>query len=53
MMDHTKEWKLGKEESFSLYNEHVVSFLIDKCGLNGQYTEEEIFHSLGKVIDTK
>jgi hypothetical protein len=53
MMDHNKEWKLDKEESYSLYNENVVSFLLDKCGLDGQYTKEEIFHALGKVIDTK
>ena len=53
MMDHTKEWKIDKESSWSMYNENVVSFLVDKCGLDGQYTEEEIFHALGKVIDTK
>jgi hypothetical protein len=52
-MDHNKEWKLDKEESYSLYNENVVSFLLDKCGLDGQYTKEEIFHALGKVINTK
>jgi len=50
MMDHTKEWKIDKESSWSMYNENVVSFLIDKCGLDGQYTEEEIFHALG-VLD--
>ena len=53
MMDHNKEWRLDKEESYSLYNENVVSFLLEKCGLDGQYTKEEIFHALGKVIDTK
>ena len=52
-MDHNKEWRLDKEESYSLYNENVVSFLLEKCGLDGQYTKEEIFHALGKVIDTK
>ena len=50
MMDHNKEWRQDKEASWSVYNENVVSFLLDKCGLKGQFTDEEIFHCLG-VLD--
>ena len=39
-MDHNKEWKLDKESSYSLYKENVVSFLIDKCGLDDHIRQQ-------------
>ena len=34
----------------SVYNENVVSFLLNECELKGKFTDEEIFHALG-VLD--
>ena len=49
MMDHNKE-HAKKETSWTAYHEHVASFLLDKCGLRKDYTEEEVLHALG-VLD--
>ncbi|XP_059094035.1 uncharacterized protein LOC131889058 isoform X1 [Tigriopus californicus] len=48
MEDHLSEHK--KEDTWQLYQEHVVDFLRNTCGLASKFTEEEIFHVLG-VID--
>lgn len=48
MEDHLSEHK--KEDNWNLYQEHVVDFLRNTCGLASNFSEEEVFHVLG-VID--
>ena len=49
MMDHNDAHR-QRENTWSAYQTHVVSFLREECGLADTFSEEEIFHALG-VLD--